>query len=199
MAIPADTRRSLLQIARQTTDAIVHHRQGPEVSDADVPGLPPDFGGAFVTLRVRGRLRGCIGTFHPVASLAATIRDMTIQANRDPRFLDRPILPEELDELDLEISVLSMLQRTDDPLSLEVGKHGVHIQRGLQGGCFLPQVATEMGWDKIEFLRRCCSSKAGLSQDAWKDPQTEVSLFTAEVFSEPFRPGEPRNEIGACP
>lgn len=190
MGIPPEARRRLLQIARQTTEAVVQQRPAPEVSEEELGSEAVGFGGAFVTLRVGGQLRGCIGTFSPTGGLASTVREMTIQANHDPRFLDQPLQPEELDRLTLEISVLSSLQRTDDPLSLEVGTHGLYIRRGLQSGCFLPQVATELGWDKTEFLRRCCRSKAGLPEDAWKEPQTEVSLFTAEVFSEPFvQPG----------
>jgi AmmeMemoRadiSam system protein A len=186
MPFSAETHRRLLEIARQTTDAVAHKRPVPDVSDDEIPDEASSFGGAFVTLRVSGRLRGCIGTFQPAGGPATTIREMAVQANHDPRFLDQPIRPEELDRLTLEISLLSPLQRTKEPLSLEVGKHGIYVRRGGLGGCFLPQVATEMHWDKTEFLRRCCQSKAGLPEDAWKDPETEVHLFTAEVFSEPF-------------
>jgi AmmeMemoRadiSam system protein A len=103
-------------------------------------------------------------------------------ATGDPRFFADPITPRELKHLDVEISVLSPLQRTKDPLSLQLGVHGIYIKSGVSSGCFLPQVATETGWDKEEFLSYCCSHKAGLAPDAWKDPDTEVYLFTAEVF-----------------
>jgi len=82
------------------------------------------------------------------------------------------------------ISVLSPMQRTKDPLSLELGVHGILIQRGGRSGCFLPQVAPEQQWTKEQFLSYCCSHKAGLSPDAWNDPATEVYLFSAEVFGE---------------
>jgi uncharacterized protein (TIGR00296 family) len=89
---------------------------------------------------------------------------------------------DELNQLGIEISVLSPLERTDDPLSLRPGTDGIYIKKGFASGCFLPQVATEAGWSKEEFLSYCCAHKAGLSSDAWKDPDTEVYLFTAEVF-----------------
>ena len=109
---------------------------------------------------------------------------MAEAATGDPRFpLDR-LKPSELDQIDIEISVLSPLKKTDQPLSLELGKHGIYIRRGPNAGCFLPQVATELGWSKEEFLRHCCAGKAGLEPDAWKNPDTEVLLFTADVISE---------------
>ena len=108
-------------------------------------------------------------------------------STRDPRFLADPITPDELDKLHIEISVLSPLERTDDPLSLELGTHGIYIKHGCTSGCFLPQVATETGWDAEQFLSYCCSHKAGLALDAWKDPKTEVYLFTADIFEARFR------------
>ncbi|MHC4726316.1 MAG: AMMECR1 domain-containing protein, partial [Planctomycetota bacterium] len=93
----------------------------------------------------------------------------------------------ELDQLDVEISVLSPLQKTSEPLNLQLGIDGIYIKKGRAAGCFLPQVATETGWSKEEFLSYCCSHKAGLAPDAWKDPETEVYLFTADVFGADFK------------
>jgi uncharacterized protein (TIGR00296 family) len=104
----------------------------------------------------------------------------------DPRFFGNKITLDELAELDIEISVLSPLKKTDDPLSLRLGTDGIYIKRGCASGCFLPQVATETGWTKEQFLSYCCSHKAGLPDDAWDDPDTDVFLFTAEVFGAPF-------------
>jgi len=81
---------------------------------------------------------------------------------------------------------LSPLERTDDPLSLRLGVDGIYIKKSHASGCFLPQVATETGWTKEEFLGYCCSHKAGLADDAWRDPETEVYLFSAEVFGSPW-------------
>jgi len=106
-------------------------------------------------------------------------------ATSDPRFFADPITAGELDQLDVEISVLSPLKRTDEPLSLRLGIDGIYIKRG--SGCFLPQVATETGWSKEEFLSYCCAHKAGLAPDAWREPETEVYLFTADVFGADFK------------
>jgi uncharacterized protein (TIGR00296 family) len=94
------------------------------------------------------------------------------------------VLLDELPGLRIEISVLSPMVRTTDPLSLIPGVHGVYIRRGGRSGCFLPQVAAEQKWDRETFLARCCEDKAGLPPDAWKEPETEVYLFGAEAFEE---------------
>jgi AmmeMemoRadiSam system protein A len=141
-----------------------------------------------VTLKNRSRLRGCIGQFVSDRPLVELVVEMAkASATGDPRFMTNPITAGELNKLDVEISVLSPLQRTDNPLNLELGTHGIYIKRGYACGCFLPQVADETGWGKEEFLSQCCSHKAGLAPDAWKDPKTEVYLFTAEVFGAAMR------------
>jgi len=174
--------RTLLSFARETIRA--HLAGEPLPPPPTLEAEPEDFGGAFVTLRSAGRLRGCIGQFHPSASLAQTVREMAVAALGDYRFQGNPVTEAELPEITIEVSVLSTMKRTDNPLSLEPGVHGIHIRRGPRAGCFLPQVATEQGWGREEFLSRCCSSKAGLPADAWKDPATQVDLFTADVFGE---------------
>jgi uncharacterized protein (TIGR00296 family) len=109
---------------------------------------------------------------------------MAVAALSDPRFRSSPVTPQELPQLHIEISVLSRMVRTLEPLLLELGVHGIYIRHGFYGGCFLPQVAVEQMWDRETFLSRCCADKAGLQPDAWKDPETEVYLFTSEVFEE---------------
>lgn len=139
--------------------------------------------GCFVTLKTAGRLRGCIGMFITDKPLIETAIDMAqSSAKTDPRFEDDRLTKRELNGLEIEISVLSELKRTQNPLALELGVHGIYIKKGYRSGCFLPQVATETGWSKEEFLSYCCSHKAGLHYDAWKEPQTEVYLFTAEII-----------------
>lgn len=150
---------------------------------------PPDLphrphGGAFVTLKNQGRLRGCMGTFSPRETLAATVESAARSAARDPRFLDCPVSVDEMEDIGIEISILSEPRPTAQPESLEVGRHGIWVRRGAVSGCFLPQVATERNWTAEEFLSQCCAMKAGLSADAWKDPETETLLFEAEVISE---------------
>lgn len=174
-------KRELLRLAGDTVRAVVVD-QTPPVPQSDDPALTAACG-CFVTLKNGGRLRGCIGQFTSDRPLVELVVDMArASATSDPRFLADPIVPGELDELDVEISVLSPLKKTDDPLSLTLGTDGIYIKRGCASGCFLPQVATETGWSKDEFLSYCCSHKAGLPADAWQDPQTEVFLFTADVF-----------------
>lgn len=181
----AAQKHTLLRIARDTVRAVITGvpPPGPESDD---PALAAPCG-CFVTLKNRGRLRGCIGQFISDRPLIEMVVEMAkASATSDPRFLGSPITARELDNLDIEISVLSALQQTDDPLSLRLGVDGIYIKRGYTSGCFLPQVATETGWSAEEFLSFCCAHKAGLSPDAWKDPKTEVYLFTAEVFGEAF-------------
>jgi AmmeMemoRadiSam system protein A len=142
--------------------------------------------GAFVTLRTHGQLRGCIGRFIADKPLWQMVEQMAVaSAREDPRFLGMLLRPAELPELEIEVSVLSPLRRIRDPLEeVELGKHGVYVKRDFASGCFLPQVATETGWTKQEFLAQCCAGKAGLAADAWKDPRTEVYVFTAEILKE---------------
>ena len=149
-------------------------------------GSVADCGGLFVTLRTRGRLRGCIGTFEVGRSFDETLRDIAVAAARDPRFRNSPLLADELAASTVELSLLTPLASTDDPLSLVPGRHGIVIQRGDQSGCFLPQVATERNWDAAEFLGQCCVLKASLSPDAWQAPDTQVYLFEADVLEAPL-------------
>jgi AmmeMemoRadiSam system protein A len=175
-------RRQLLAYVRGVVKAMLSKQKPPAA-----PKLDPRVNrcsGAFVTLRNQGRLRGCIGRFASGADVVQTVREMAQAALEDTRFFHDPVSADELPELDIEISILSPMRRTSDPLSLELGIHGILIRHGGRSGCFLPQVAVEQGWNKEEYLSHCCAHKAGLPADAWKDPDTEVSLFTAEVFGE---------------
>ena len=179
-------KQTLLKVARDTVEAVI---KGGETSkpESDDPQLNAHCG-CFVTLKNKGRLRGCIGRFISDIPLIELIVEMAkASATGDPRFFADPITADELEQLDVEISVLSPLLRTDQPLSLRLGVDGIYIKKGRASGCFLPQVATETGWTREEFLSYCCSHKAGLAADAWKDPETEVYLFTAEVFGADFR------------
>jgi len=114
---------------------------------------------------------------------------MAAAATRDPRFLSNPVCAEELADIAIEISVLSPLEKTTDPLKeIELGRHGISIDGPYGSGCFLPQVATETGWSKEEFLSKCASMKAGLASDAWQWPDVTVYRFEAEVFGEKEEP-----------
>ena len=179
-------KQTLLKIARDTVEAVIGKKNITK-PESDDPELNAPCG-CFVTLKNAGRLRGCIGQFISDSPLIELVVEMAkASATGDPRFFADPITAGELEKLDVEISVLSPLKRTDDPLSLRLGVDGIYIKRGRASGCFLPQVATETGWGKEEFLSYCCAHKAGLAADAWKDPKTEVNLFTAEVFGADFK------------
>ena len=179
-------KHELLQIARGAVRAAVLRKE-PVKPSSDDPDLTAPCG-CFVTLKNHDRLRGCLGQFTSDGPLVELVAEMAkASATSDPRFLADPIVAGELDELDVEISVLSPLKKTDAPLGLRLGIDGIYIKRGGSSGCFLPQVATETGWTKEQFLSYCCSHKAGLADDAWKDPKTEVFLFTADVFGAAFK------------
>jgi len=176
-----EARTRLLAIARQSVEAAIRRLPAPsaEVDDPELQGKQ----GAFVTLKTHGKLRGCIGHFVSDEPLWKTVRQVAVSsATEDPRFYGMRLRAEDLADLDIEISVLSPLERIEDPLDIELGKHGIYIRRGRRAGCFLPQVATETGWSKEEFLSNCCAGKAGMRADAWKDPDTEVLVFTAEII-----------------
>ena len=139
--------------------------------------------GAFVTLHENGQLRGCIGNMTGSGPLFKTVADMAIEAaTGDPRFSG--LSAGELNKIDLEISVLTPLKKVPGYKDVRIPGDGVLIKSGFNSGVFLPQVATETGWSKEEFLSVLCEQKAGLSRSAWKDKDTEIYIFTAEVFSE---------------
>jgi len=178
-----DDRRTLLRLARETMKAALGGGSRPAEAAAS-PALQQPCG-CFVTLHNAGRLRGCIGTFAARGPLHATVAQMATAALRDPRFVGNPVTAAELPQIDIEISVLSPLERTKDPMAeVELGRHGIWIEGPYGSGCFLPQVATETGWSKEEFFGQCCAHKAGLPPDAWKWPETTVYRFEAEVFGE---------------
>ncbi|MGD0785598.1 MAG: AmmeMemoRadiSam system protein A [Sedimentisphaerales bacterium] len=173
----------LLKIARDAVEAAINGRPmpKPQSQDAELNAHC----GCFVTLKNKDELRGCIGQFVSDVPLIRLVSEMAVaSATGDQRFFADRITPKEADDLNIEISVLSPLKKTTDPLSLRLGVDGIYIKKGYASGCFLPQVATETGWSKEEFLSYCCAHKAGLKPDAWKDKGTEVYLFTAEIIEE---------------
>jgi AmmeMemoRadiSam system protein B/AmmeMemoRadiSam system protein A len=179
-ALTKDQQDDLLALARQTVEMYVTSGKVPDARSDD-----PVFSqvrGAFVTLHKNGELRGCIGNYGK-EPLAKTIVNMAVAAaSEDPRF--KPVTREELKDIEIEISVLSPLRRARSADEIVLGKHGVIVKKGFRQGVFLPQVATETGWSKEEFLGQLCAQKAGLPYNAWADPSTELTVFTAQVFSE---------------
>lgn len=175
-----DARHSLLDIALASVRAAVAGRE-PDDPVPENPALHAP-GAAFVTLRVSGELRGCLGHLTAEQPLWLSVREMAAgAATRDDRFA--PVAPAELNDLRIEISVLSPRRRIEGPKDLAVGRNGLYIRRGANSGLLLPQVATEHGWSIEEFLAQTCR-KAGLPIEAWQDPATSIESFTAEVFGE---------------
>ena len=180
MGLSENEKEYLLKLARQSIVNSVRGKPAP-LPEMSAPVLA-EKRGAFVTIKKKGELRGCIGYIVAVKPLAETVCEMAqAAALRDHRF--SAVTEEELDELELEISVLTPLQEVKDVNSIEVGKDGLIIKRGHFQGLLLPQVPTEYGWDRATFLAQTCR-KAGLSPDAWKLEDTEISSFRAEVFGE---------------
>ena len=177
-----EQKKRLIEIAKATIRLYIEEGKVYQIKDND-PRLSEEEG-TFVTIHKNGELRGCIGNILGRGPLYLLVRDMAIAAaTEDSRF--PAVRKEELKDLQLEISVLSkpwVVQTTDE---IQMGTHGVIISRGVfNQGVFLPQVATETGWSKEEFLSELCSQKAGLPRNCYKDPATTMRVFTANVFSE---------------
>ena len=147
--------------------------------------------GCFVTLHnLSKELRGCIGTFAADSPLIDTLTRMAAAVTKDPRFTAHPVTAAELDQLVIEVSILTPLTPIDDPTQLRLGTDGIYIKAARFGspvsGCFLPQVATEMGWDVEQTLATCCAHKMGLPHDAWKtDPDMTFAVFQSHILEEP--------------
>jgi AmmeMemoRadiSam system protein B/AmmeMemoRadiSam system protein A len=174
-------KKTLLQLARETIEQVLQNGKMPVPNASDLPDTLKKPCGAFVTLLRKGQLRGCIGTMIGRQPLYKTVQDMAVSAClHDYRF--PPVSAAELEDIEIEISVLSPLQRIHDVSAIELGKHGILMVKNGRSGVFLPQVATETGWTLEEFLGHCARDKAGIGWDGWKT--AELYLFTATVFSE---------------
>jgi len=176
-SLSSEEKESLLRLAQLAVERFVKEKEIVKYTPQN-----PNFimkKGAFVTLKKRGKLRGCIGFIEPALPLFETIIKASIYAAvRDPRF--PPVSPEELKDLRVEISVLTPLERINNPQRILVGKHGLIISKNGKKGLLLPQVPVENNWSREEFLRQTCL-KAGLPDDAWKKG-AELYVFEAIVF-----------------
>ncbi len=180
MSLTKQEKDLLLEIAWKSIEAGL---AGGKMSHAEIESdtLKKKMG-AFVTLKKQGRLRGCIGFIEGRKPLYETVEELAqAAAFGDPRF--RPVGEDELKYLDIEISALTPLRQIHDVGEIEVGRHGIYLVKGSHSGLLLPQVATEYNWDRTTFLEKTCS-KAGLPEDAWKDTDTQIFIFSATVFSE---------------
>ncbi len=176
--------KELLKIARESIASGLQGKGPPDLGT--VEGRLAGESGAFVTLRTsKGELRGCVGRFEAMGDLARTVQAMARSAAfEDSRF--PPLRDRELDDLKIEISVLSPMKKITDPLKeIELGKHGVWVKKGWMSGTYLPDVATEFNLSLEEFMSSLCAHKAGLPGDAWKnDPEVEIFTYTTEHIKE---------------
>lgn len=174
-------RKEVLKIAKETLESYLKDRTVPKI-EVENEVLNQKLG-AFVTLRKNGQLRGCIGRFEPDQPLWEVVQKMAIAAaTEDLRFPQVGL--RELKDIKIEISVLSPRRKIADWREIELGKHGVYIQKGTRSGVFLPQVATENNWDLDTFMGMLCAQKAGLDWDCWKKGKVDIYVFTAQVFEE---------------
>jgi len=184
MKLTEEEKKTLLEIARKSIEE--EFGRGSVDFDREFSQALTQKCGVFVTLTIDGELRGCIGYIIGDKPLYELVYDVAKKsAFEDPRFY--PLTEEELDSIEIEISVLSPPKRIHSIDEIKVGEHGLIIQKGPFHGLLLPQVATKYNWTVKEFLEHTCL-KAGLSKNEWKDPQAKIEIFTADVFSE--------NELG---
>lgn len=179
LGIGDDDKKQLLKIARSSIEAKLNGQPIPQF-EVKSEILKKEMG-AFVTLTKKGELRGCIGNIVGTAPLYLTVSKMAIAAaTQDPRF--PPLRKQELDEIEIEISVLTPLREISGPQEIVIGRDGLYIEKGINHGLLLPQVATEYGWGTEEFLDHTCI-KAGLRPGAWREG-AKIYSFSAQVFNE---------------
>ena len=177
--LSSEDRKLLLELAREAITSTVRTGKLPEreVSESQLHTAH----GCFVTIKQKGALRGCIGNFNSDKPLYLLVQEMAVSAaTRDPRFY--PMKEEDLASFDLEISVLSPLTKITSPEEVEVGSHGLYLEKNFSRGVLLPQVAVEHKWSREMFLNQT-ALKAGLKRDDWKEG-ADIYVFTAEVFGE---------------
>jgi AmmeMemoRadiSam system protein A len=174
-------KKDLLMIARTTLEQYIRYKKTPEINATGFSETLKTASGAFVTLKVDGVLRGCIGRFTADEPLYQVVQQMAIASStQDNRF--PPVEAKETGKISIEISVLSPMKKISSIDEIILGRHGIYIRKGYLSGTFLPQVATETGWKKEDFLGHCSRDKAGLGWNGWKD--ADVYIYEAVVFSE---------------
>ena len=174
-----DQKIRLLRIAREAIYYNVSRGSAPdpEIEDERLHASQ----GVFVSLHIESNLRGCIGTLIGDGPVYTAVADMAVSAaNNDPRFA--PLRLDEVPKLDIELTVLGPMQSATAE-DVEIGTHGLFVTKGRLRGTLLPQVASQYGWNREEFLAQTCM-KAGLDSNAWKEPECQLAIFTGEVFSE---------------
>jgi AmmeMemoRadiSam system protein A len=183
-----DEKRELLRIARATLREHAFSGRIPPGKPHRETLLAP--AAVFVTLHHDDELRGCIGTVDEEKPLYRAVQEMAVAAaTRDPRF--KPVDSDEVDDLQIEISVLGAPRKITTAEELVIGEDGVRVEAHGRRGLLLPQVAPEAGWDAATLLAKTCA-KAGLPEDTWQQPVASVLAFRAQVFSDESHPPLPR-------
>src|SRR5688572_15084768 len=178
-----EAKRALLQVARQSVAAAASGMNALVTDDLPSEHSLFENGAAFVTLHERdGAVRGCVGTTAAIRPLVEVVSEMArAAALRDPRF--SPVLPDEVKDLEIEISVLGLPEPVAHLEEVQIGKHGLLIEGRGRRGLLLPQVASDRDWPASTFAEQTCS-KAGLDSSAYLDEDVELYKFEAEVFNE---------------
>jgi AmmeMemoRadiSam system protein B/AmmeMemoRadiSam system protein A len=179
-SLSEDEKKWLLKRAHETLHS-ASEGVDPDLPEEPLPENLKVHVGAFVSLYKDGALRGCIGNFGTDLSLWKMVDQMTIAAAlNDSRFL--PVTPDEVDDILIELSVLTPMRKVDDVSEIIPGKHGIFIEREGCTGTFLPQVAVRTGWSTEELLGHCARDKAGIGWDGWKEGN--VYVYEALIFGD---------------
>lgn len=173
----------LLAIARDAINAYLSGKQSPEFEAKLLPSALYTKAGAFVTLKKQDALRGCIGHFEADNALYKIVQQMAIAAaTQDYRF--PAVVLNEMDSIEIEISILTPLQKIDHINQIRLGTDGIYIKKGSRSGTFLPQVATDTNWSLEQFIGFCARDKAGIGWDGWKEKDVEIFVYQAIVFGD---------------
>ncbi len=173
------------KLVRYARDVIEKHVKGERIDDIE---NFEENKGVFVTINIypEKELRGCIGIPEPIMSLKKAIKEAAISVCHDPRFPE--LIEDELDKIVIEVTILTepqLLEVEPDRYSeyIKIGRDGLMIEKGMNRGLLLPQVASEYGWDALKFLKYTCI-KAGLPENEWRKKGSKVYIFQGEIFSE---------------
>jgi len=173
-----EEQKELLAVAYDTIAYYLKTGRTVKPKPALTEGLLQKPGGVFVSIYIDDALRGCMGNFTRTETVIDLVQRLSVASACDYRFKD--ILPDELDKMKIEISILTPLKKIDSIDEIELGKHGIYIKKGAFSGTFLPQVASKTGWNLHEFLGHCARDKAGLGWEGWKD--AEIYIYEAFIF-----------------
>ncbi len=190
MDFSADEKAGILRVAREAIERWLRGAPSAPIDPHDVEPALCERAGCFISLHrcADHGLRGCIGRLDAEAPLYVMLQRTARSVLRDPRFADHPITLNELEQLSIEISVLSPLKPAANPLDFEPLTHGIYLVVDGQSGCFLPQVARETGWGREQLLDRLCGEKLGIDPGGWCRTDAKLWTFTVAVIGpEPFR------------